>query len=101
MLNGFFVAHSAYHSRITNEYDKIDSDEYFQGETNRIENFNITLKEWLANLKGKLGSVVDETVLKPSDSASNVGVREQASMVNSRISKSSYRSKSSTAMVPV
>ena len=96
--NGFLVAHSAYHSRITDEYDKIDSDEYFQGKTNRIENFNITLKEWLANLKGKLGSVVDETVLKPSDSASNVGVREQASMVNSRISKSSYRSKSSTAM---
>ena len=27
--NGFFFAHSAYHSKITDEYDKIDSDEYF------------------------------------------------------------------------
>jgi hypothetical protein len=47
LSEGFFLAHSAYHSMITDEYDKIDSEEYLQGETNRIENFK------MANIFGR------------------------------------------------
>lgn len=96
---GFFAAHSAYHSMISDEYDKTDSElEYLQSETNRIENFNRTLKDWLTNLEVKLRSVVGETDVKPSDSVSNAGLKYQATLANSRISKFSYRSKSSSAM---
>ena len=49
-------------------------------------------------MEGKLRSDVDETDVKPSDSISNAGVKEQASVASSRISKSRYRSKSSSAM---
>ena len=96
--NGFFVAHSSYHTMISDEYDKTDSEEYLQTETNRIENFNRTLQEWLNNLEGELRSAIVETDVKSSDSVSNVGVKVQTSIANSRTSYSSNRSKSSSTM---
>ena len=38
MSRGFFVAHSAYHSTISDDYDITDSEEYLQRETKRIDN---------------------------------------------------------------
>ena len=71
VVNNFYTAHSVYHAMIVDEYDIIDSDEYFQTERKRIENFTRTLEDWLASLESR--RVSEEQDVKSTDSVSNVG----------------------------
>ena len=78
----FYVAHSKYHSIIKDENDIIDSEEYLEKETQRIENFKSSFKDWMKGLTKS--SSADEVNVKPSDSISNAGRMRQDSIAGSR-----------------
>lgn len=78
----FYVAHSKYHSVIQDEDDMVDSEEYFDKERKRIENFKSSFKDWMRRLEN-IGSY-DNVNVQPSDSISNVGKNEFPSLVRVR-----------------
>ena len=89
VANKFYSAHEAYHASIDNEYNIMDSDEYFQAEMKRIENSNQTLEEWVLNFTSK-GLKANQEIT-PSDSPSNA---ENGLYVKTRSLVMSTRSKS-------
>ncbi len=80
--NKFYVAHSKYHSIIEDENDVVDSKEYLEKESKRIENFKSSFKDWIQRLQIIDSSEQDN--VRPSDSISNVGRKQRSSIQGSR-----------------
>ena len=76
------MAHSKYHSIIKDENDIIDSEEYLEKETQRIENFKSSFKDWMKRLTKS--SSANQVNVQPSDSISNAGRMRQDSIAGSR-----------------
>lgn len=83
----FRGVNSAYHASLADEFEIQDSNDYFDSEARRIENFQRTLDEWFARANKEVRKNVDSEIVKPHDSVSNAGTR---SRTRSNRSKSSY-----------
>ena len=73
----FRGVHSAYHASLDDEFEIQDSNDYFDSEARRIENFQRTLDKWFARANKELRENVDSEIVKPHDSMSNAGTRSR------------------------
>ena len=94
----FYRAHESYHSARNDDYEIVDSEEYFETEKKRIDNFLRTLEEWLHTFESQQVRLPQESEVRPNDSVSNVQAR---SCVNSRGSKVSKKSSTLSARLAV
>ena len=78
--------HSTYHTPLDDEFGIQDSNDYFNSEAQRIENFQQILDKWFTQANKELSENVDSKIVKPHDSVSNAGTR---SRTRSNQSKSS------------
>ena len=82
----FWGVHSAYHTPLDDKFRIQDSNDYFDSEAQRIENFQQILDKWFTRANKELYENADSEIVKPHDSVSNAGTR---SRTRSNQSKSS------------
>ena len=80
-------AHANYHVLLCDEEDIVDSQDYYESECKRIDDFQLRIEQWIAKASsGPCENAV--TVVHPEDSVSNVGSRSRsrswASLASSR-----------------
>ena len=82
MVDAFRSAHANYHAQLSDEEDILDSQEKYESEYKRIDDFQLTIEQWIAKASsGPCENAV--SVVHPQDSVSNVGSRSRA---HSRVS---------------
>ena len=86
-VDAFRSAHANYHALLSDVEDILDSQEYCESECKRIDDFQLTIEQWIA--KASSGPCENAVrVVHPEDSVSNVGsrshARSQASLASSR-----------------
>ena len=99
VVNKFYTAHEHYHTTIEDNYDREDSNEYLQIEVQRIQNFQKTLSEWLANFTVEQPTL--ELEVEPGDSASNVECKSRSKARNSMISSQRSLAKSTRSNMAI
>ena len=86
-VDAFRSAHANYHALLSDEEDILDSQDYYESECKRIDDFQLTIEQWIAKASsGPCENAV--SVVHPEDSVSNVGSRSRA---RSRASLASLR----------
>ncbi len=88
-VEDFYCAHESYHSTISDDYEIMDSQEYFETEKKRIDNFLRTLEEWLHTFESQQIRLPQESEVRPNDSVSNVQARSRVNSSGSKVSKNS------------
>ena len=76
-----------YHALLSDKEDLLDSQDYYESECKRIDDFQVTIEQWIA--KASAGPCENaESVAQPEDSVSSVGSswreRSRASLASSR-----------------
>ena len=100
VVKKFNVAHAQYHGALNDEIDVVDSDEYFNIETQRIDNFRSTLETWLRKLEAK--SRNEEIEIRSNHSVGNRSNRSnlsKASSASSAASRIAAKAKKAVLMV--
>ena len=89
-VENFYHAHESYHAAINDEYEMMDSQEYFETEKMRIDNFFANL--WRIGYKASKVQQLDDHKKAKCDQmtqVSNVQAKRRAHSSDSRVSKGS------------